>query len=96
MQNADADSAVKILGDIMIGIVFVRNLFSVTLLFTLTPWTASMGIQKVAIITAAFCSAILLLAMPLLIRGKMRIATAKRYHRMAMRQPAHRTLGLHS
>ena len=81
----------------MIGIVFVRNLFSVLILFTLTPWTASMGIQNVAIITAAFCFAILLLPMPLLVWGKkMRIATAKRYHRMAMRQPAHRTLGQHS
>jgi hypothetical protein len=77
----------------MIGIVFVRNLFAVVILFALTPWTTKMGVQNVSIIMAAVCFAILLIPIPLLLWGKkMRIATANRYRRMAMRQPAHRTL----
>lgn len=77
----------------MIGIVFVRNLFAVIILFALTPWTNDMGIQNVSIITAAVCFAILLIPVPLLLWGKkIRVATAKKYKRMAMRQPAHRTL----
>ena len=80
----------------MIGITFVRNVFSVIILFVLTPWTKAMGIQNVAIITAAFCFLILLIPIPLILWGKkMRVATAKRYERMALRQPAHRTLGHH-
>lgn len=84
----------EILGDVMIGIVFVRNLFAVVILFSLTPWTNDMGVQNVCVITAAVCFAILLLPIPLLLWGKrIRVATAERYKRMAMRQPAHRTLG---
>jgi hypothetical protein len=76
----------------MIGIVFVRNLFAVVILFAVTPWTKDMGLQNVCIMTAVFCFAILLLPIPLIVWGKkIRIATAKRYKRMAMRQPAHRT-----
>jgi hypothetical protein len=78
----------------MIGIVFVRNLFAVVILFSLTPWTNDLGIQNVCVITAAVCFAILLLPIPLLLWGKrIRVATAERYKRMAMLQPAHRTLG---
>lgn len=80
----------------MIGITFVRNVFSVIILFTLTPWNKAMGIQNVAIITAAFNLAVLLLPVPLIIWGKkIRISTSKRYEQMARRQPAFRTLGEH-
>jgi hypothetical protein len=80
----------------MIGIVFVRNAFSVIILFVLTPWTAAMGIQNVSIITAAFNFVVLLLPVPLIIWGKkIRFATSKQYEKMALRQPAHRTLGEH-
>lgn len=80
----------------MIGIVFMRNVFSVIILFTLSPWTKAMGIQNVALITAAFCFLVLLMPIPLIIWGKrMRVYTAKKYQQMAMRQPAHRSLGEH-
>lgn len=81
----------------MIGVTFVRNVFSVIILFTLTPWTTAMGIQNVSIITAAFNLIVLLLPIPLIIWGKkFRISTAKRYEAMARRQPAFRSLGEHS
>ncbi|XP_014552229.1 hypothetical protein COCVIDRAFT_19651 [Bipolaris victoriae FI3] len=83
----------EILGDIMIGVTFVRNVFSVIILFTLTPWTKAMGIQNVAIITAVFNLVVLLLPIPLIIWGKkFRISTSKRYEAMARRQPAFRSL----
>ncbi|KAF1837912.1 MFS general substrate transporter [Decorospora gaudefroyi] len=87
----------EILGDVLVGIVFMRNLFAVVVLFTLTPWIQGMGLQNVHVLLAMVCFAILLIPVPLLIWGKRaRIATAKRYEQMAMRQPAHRTLGEHS
>ncbi|KAH7067221.1 major facilitator superfamily domain-containing protein [Paraphoma chrysanthemicola] len=87
------DSYHEIIGDALVGIVFVRNVVSVLALFALTPWIDDMGVQDVHILTAAVCFAVLLLPVPLLVWGKRaRIATAKRYERMLMRQPTHRTL----
>lgn len=52
-----------------------------------------MGVQNVHIIMAALCFAVMLLPVPLLLWGKKaRIATAKQYKRMALRESAHRTL----
>lgn len=71
-------------------------MFSVVVLFALTPWIADMGVQNVHILTAVVCFVVLLIPIPLLLWGKkVRIATAKRYERMARRQPAHRTLKDH-
>jgi hypothetical protein len=51
-----------------------------------------MGVQNVFILTAVVCFVVLLIPVPLLIWGKKaRIATAKRYRQMAMRQPVQRT-----
>ncbi|ORY02841.1 major facilitator superfamily domain-containing protein [Clohesyomyces aquaticus] len=86
----------EVIGDALVGVVFVRNVFSVIVLFALTPWINRMGVQNVHILTATIVLAVLLLPAPLLVWGKkIRIATAKRYRDMAMRQPTHRTLGEH-
>lgn len=83
----------QLVGDALVGVVFIRNVLSVIVLFTLTPWVNGMGIQNVHILIAFIIFAILLLPIPLLIWGKKaRIATAERYREMAMRQPSHRTL----
>lgn len=74
----------------------MRNLFSVVVLLTLTPWIEGMGVQNVHIVTAVVVFATLLLPIPLLRWGKRaRIATAQRYKHMARRQPAYRTLEEH-
>lgn len=66
-------------------------------LFVLTPWTDAMGVQNVHIITAAACFTILLIPFALLKWGKRaRIWTAKKYRRMALRQPVHRTMNEHT
>jgi hypothetical protein len=75
----------------LVAIVFVRNVVSVLALFVLTPWVEAMGVQDVHIITACICFVVLLLPIPLLIWGKkIRLATAKRYKRMALQQPTYR------
>ncbi|EAT77026.2 hypothetical protein SNOG_15651 [Parastagonospora nodorum SN15] len=83
----------ELVGDALVGVVFIRNVLSVVVLFSLTPWTNGMGIQNVHILVAFIIFAVLLLPIPLLIWGKKaRMATAVRYREMAMRQPSHRTL----
>ncbi|KAI1537139.1 ProP Permease of the major facilitator superfamily [Pyrenophora tritici-repentis] len=83
----------EILGDVMIGVTFVRNVFSVVILFALTPWIKRNGIQNVCLITAGVCFVVLLFPVPLLIWGKrIRIATAQKYRHMALLQPSHRTV----
>ena len=71
----------------------MRNVFSVVILFTLTPWIKRNGVQNVCLITAAICFVVLLFPIPLLIWGKrVRIATAQKYRHMALLQPSHRTI----
>jgi hypothetical protein len=83
----------QLIGDALVGVVFVRNVLSVVVLFSLTPWINGMGIQNVHILIAFIIFGVLLIPIPLLIWGKKaRMATAVRYREMAIRQPSHRTL----
>lgn len=84
----------KIIGDALVAIVFFRNIIPLLVLFALTPWIDAMGVQAVHILTAAVCFVVLLIPIPLIIWGKKaRRSSAKRYRRMALRQPVHRTIG---
>lgn len=86
----------QVIGDALVGVVFVRNMLSVVVLFSLTPWINGMGLQNLHILTAAVTFAVLLIPIPLLLWGKkIRMSTAARYRKMALQQPAHRTLGEH-
>jgi hypothetical protein len=70
----------------------MRNVFSVIVLFTITPWIIGMGVQNMHILTACIAFAILMIPAALLVWGKQaRIWTAARYERMARRQPTHRS-----
>lgn len=82
----------QIIGDALVGVVFTRNVFSVIVLFAITPWIEGMGVQNLHVLTACLALAIGLLPVPLLRWGKKaRVATADRYRRMALRQPTQRT-----
>ncbi|KAJ5617874.1 hypothetical protein N7537_002988 [Penicillium hordei] len=82
-----------IIGDALVGVVFMRNIFSVIVLFVLTPWVNKMGLRDLHILCAVLSFVILLLPVPLLIWGKKaRIATAPSYRRMAANQLSHRTI----
>ncbi|KAH8705772.1 major facilitator superfamily domain-containing protein [Talaromyces proteolyticus] len=82
-----------IVGDALVGVVFVRNIFSVIVLFALTPWIEATGILNLHIQISAICFAVLLLPLPLIVWGKkMRISTAEIYRKMTLRQSMHRMI----
>lgn len=77
----------------MIGIIFTRNVLSVVVLFALTPWIESMGLQNVHILVAGILGLILLIPVLLLKWGKKaRARSAKAYRAMAARQSTSREL----
>lgn len=97
MRHSAHMNILQIIGDALVGIVFMRNALSVVVLFGLTPWVDAMGVLNVHVLTAAVCFAVLLIPIPLLLWGKKaRLSTAKRYKEMAMKQPTHRTVSEHS
>ncbi|OQE39180.1 hypothetical protein PENCOP_c007G08393 [Penicillium coprophilum] len=82
-----------IIGDALVGVIFMRNIFSVIVLFVLTPWVDAMGMRDLHILVAVIAFLILLIPVPLLIWGKKaRMATAPSYRRMAANQLSHRTI----
>lgn len=71
----------------------MRNIFSVIVLFVLTPWVNRMGMRDLHILIAVIAFVILLAPIPLLVWGKKaRIATAPSYRKMAANQLSHRTI----
>ncbi|OQE11548.1 hypothetical protein PENVUL_c002G00772 [Penicillium vulpinum] len=82
-----------IIGDALVGVIFMRNIFSVIVLFVLTPWVNGMGMRDLHILVAVVAFVILLIPIPLLIWGKKaRVATAASYRKMAANQLSHRTI----
>ncbi|KAH6866043.1 hypothetical protein B0T10DRAFT_82607 [Thelonectria olida] len=80
-----------ILGDAMVGVVFSRNVLSVVILFTLTPWIEVMGLRDMHILVSVLSFFILIVPVLLLKWGKRaRIAFAGVYMEMARRQPTSR------
>jgi hypothetical protein len=77
----------------MIGIIFTRNVLSVIVLFTLTPWIEGMGLQNLHILVAAILFVILLSPILLLRWGKKaRARSAHRYKAISARQMIPRTM----
>ncbi|KAJ5467094.1 hypothetical protein N7475_004846 [Penicillium sp. IBT 31633x] len=84
----------EILGDALVGVVFVRNAFSVIIMFVYTPWINAMGIQNTFIVAGMVSLIMTIMPIGLLIWGKRaREHTAAEYRRYALRQPLHRSLG---
>lgn len=82
----------KIIGDALVGVIFMRNIISVIILFVITPWVNGMGMQNLHILAAVVAFFLYLIPVPLLIWGKKaRIATAARYRKMAANQMGRRT-----
>ncbi|RAL06111.1 MFS general substrate transporter [Aspergillus ibericus CBS 121593] len=82
-----------IIGDTLVGVVFVRNVISVVVLFALTPWVEGMGLQGLHILLAILAFFIYSLPIPLLIWGKKaRAATASTYRKMAANQVDNRAV----
>ncbi|KAJ5758095.1 uncharacterized protein N7511_006789 [Penicillium nucicola] len=82
-----------IIGDALVGVIFMRNIFSVVVLFALTPWVEGMGMRDLHILVTVIAFVLLLIPVPLLIWGKKaRVATAPMYRKMASNQLSHRTI----
>ncbi|POR33087.1 Major facilitator superfamily transporter [Tolypocladium paradoxum] len=93
LQSLKPDLAklTRVIGDALVGVVFIRNAISVIVLFCLSPWRDAVGMQNlfvmVGIISFLFC----MVPIPLLIWGKRaRVATADKYRYYSGRQPGHR------
>lgn len=77
----------------MIGVIFMRNILSLIVLFVLTPWINGMGVRNVHVILAVIAFAIYLLPVALIIWGKSaRVATAARYKKMTENQLGNRMI----
>lgn len=82
---------IQIVGDALVAVTFVRNVFATVIVFALTPWINAIGLYNMFICVACLSVAINLLAVPMMIWGKRaRAMTAVSYKRMAMLQPDHR------
>ncbi|KAJ5586842.1 uncharacterized protein N7459_002607 [Penicillium hispanicum] len=82
-----------VIGDALVGVIFVRNIISVIVLFVLTPWVDGMGLRNLHILAAVLAFALYMIPVPLLVWGKKaRIATAASYRKMAAKQVSHRTV----
>ncbi|KAJ5526720.1 hypothetical protein N7513_010879 [Penicillium frequentans] len=82
-----------IIGNALVGVIFMRNIISVVVLFVLTPWVNGMGMQNLHILCAFVGFGIYLIPIPLLIWGKKaRVYTAASYKKMAEKQVTHRAV----
>lgn len=77
----------QILGDALVGIVFVRNAISTGLIFAIPPWISAMGVYDMFVVCAVLAALIALTCVPLIVWGRRwRIALAGRYQGFAERQ----------
>lgn len=77
----------QILGDALIGVVFVRNAISTGLIFAIPPWINAMGVYDMFVVCAVLAAIIALTCVPLIVWGRRwRVLLAVRYQRFAERQ----------
>ena len=75
----------------MVAVVFVRNAFSVVIMFSGTPWIQNLGIRNGFILAAAISFVLLMIPVPMMIWGKaLRRHTAQRYRKFSARQAGKR------
>lgn len=73
------------IGDALVGVVFVRNALAAVLWLCVMPWMDGSGIRSVFIVAAAMSMVILLIPVPLLYWGRSgRIATADKYRHYSL------------
>lgn len=85
--------SIQVIGNALVGVIFMRNIISLIVLFVLTPWVNGMGIKNLHILCAVVAFVVYLIPVPLLVWGKKaRIATAVTYKKMAEKQVTHRAM----
>lgn len=77
----------QILGDALVGVVFVRNAISTALIFAVPPWMTNMGIYDMFVVCGVLAALIALTCVPLIIWGRLfRQRLAGRYMKYEERQ----------
>jgi hypothetical protein len=77
----------QVIGDAMMGIVFVRNLFATIVAVTITYWIEGMGLQNMFILSAVLAFATAATTFPMMYWGKRsRRWTERRLWKMAAKQ----------
>ncbi|KAI5297449.1 hypothetical protein KEM55_004678 [Ascosphaera atra] len=75
------DSYRAVSGEAFVGIAFLRNCFSIALVFAIDPWLAAQGLQNMFIVIGVWAFVVCMLHVPLLVWGrKFRSMTARRYY----------------
>lgn len=75
------------LGDALVAVAFVRNIFATVIVFALAPWIAGLGLHGCFTSVGCLALALNLTTLPMIIWGKkFRIMCAERYAKMAERQ----------
>lgn len=76
----------QILGDALVGVVFVRNAISTCMIFAVPPWMVS-GTYTMFVVMGVLSALIVLTSIPLIIWGrKWRVLLAGRYQHYAEKQ----------
>ena len=79
------------IGESFAGIAFLRNVFSIALIFAIVPWMKSQGLTEMFIVDGIWCYVVAALYIPLLIWGKkFRRRSAARYRRFSERKAEQR------
>ncbi|ORY60290.1 major facilitator superfamily transporter [Pseudomassariella vexata] len=77
----------KIIGSALVPIAFTRNAFATLIVFALTPWIESMGLENMFITATILCLVTLSSTIMMMIWGRrMRVWSADRYERFAARR----------
>ncbi|EXJ93267.1 hypothetical protein A1O1_01659 [Capronia coronata CBS 617.96] len=80
-----------LVGDVLVAVVFARNVCSIAVQFGLSPWLKAVGLQDLTISAAMIALFFMLMPIPLLFWGKKaRARTAEKYRRLAHELPSYR------
>lgn len=78
---------IQIVGDSLVAVAFVRNVFATIVVFVLTPWINSLGLHHMFTSVGCIALGLNLTVIPIIIWGKkFRIMCAQRYAIMAEKQ----------
>jgi hypothetical protein len=83
-KDKELTSGIQLVGESFVGVAFMRNVFSVGILFALNPWMEAQGLQNMTIVMGCWCFTVCALYIPMIYYGKkLRVKTAGRYMRLA-------------
>jgi hypothetical protein len=73
------------IGDALVGVALVRNIFGVVVSLVVIPWTRGMGLQNTFILTAGIVGLVLSIPVLLMRWGRgMRVRTSLRYEHYSL------------